>query len=87
MLIRNITHSTLKEDIFVDHRACKYDTKDQMNISYKLCIAYRILHSFNFNLNAVEFRLLVVHKTRPRGYKTFSVLNSAEDEINPAHIY
>ena len=72
MLIRNITHSTLKEDIFVDHRASKYDMKDHMNISYILCIADRILHSFNFKLHAIEFRLLEVHETRPRGYKTCS---------------
>ena len=26
-----------------------------------------------------------LQKTRPRGYKTFSMLNSAEHEVYPAH--
>ena len=77
--------SALKEDIFVDHRLSKYDTIDQMNISYTLCIADRILNGFNFKFHAIEFRLLVVHETRPRGYKTCFMLNSAEHEIYPAH--
>ena len=50
--------------------------------SFKAKISFSILV---FISSSVELSIEMFYKIRPRGYKPFPMLNSAEHEIYPAH--
>ena len=72
----------------------KHDRITKVQLSLHICVSSSAPAFFTTKLvkylvsaSPVSRPLLVsvAEKTRPRGYETFFMLNSAEHEINPAH--